>query len=74
MGTPRTLADLSPRHRQVALLLAEGLSHKKIALRLCLTRGTVRQYINRIADRLPDEKLPASERVIVWVRTHEELR
>ena len=69
MGTPRTLADLSPRHRQVALLLAQGLSHKKIAIRLHLTRGTVRQYINRIADRLPDEDLPATARVVAWVLT-----
>jgi two-component system, NarL family, nitrate/nitrite response regulator NarL len=40
--------DLTPREKDVARLLASGLSNKIIARRLGITLGTVKSYVHRI--------------------------
>lgn len=42
------LDGLSPREREVAVLLAEGLSNKAIARRLGVTIGTVKDHVHRV--------------------------
>jgi len=43
---------LSERERDVLSLLAQGLSNEDIARRLCLSKGTVRNYVSAILDKL----------------------
>jgi DNA-binding NarL/FixJ family response regulator len=45
------LAGLTRRERQIADLVAAGLSNKEIAGRLCLTVGTVKHYVHQILDK-----------------------
>jgi len=45
------LEGLSPRELEVAVLVAEGLSNKVIADRLCLTVGTVKDHVHRILEK-----------------------
>jgi DNA-binding NarL/FixJ family response regulator len=49
-GRPRSsvLDGLSPREREVAALVAEGLSNKAIARRLGVTIGTVKDHVHRV--------------------------
>jgi len=42
------LAKLAPREREVAELIAEGLSNKDIARRLCISPATVKDHVHRI--------------------------
>ncbi len=43
---------LSPRERQIALLVARGLSNKEVAHELGLSHGTVKQHLHNIFLRL----------------------
>jgi DNA-binding NarL/FixJ family response regulator len=43
---------LTTREREVAELIAEGLSNKEIARRLHLTLGTVKYYVHHILDKM----------------------
>jgi DNA-binding NarL/FixJ family response regulator len=48
-----TLAsDLSEREREVLKLLAQGLTNAEISERLYLTKGTVRNYVSAILEKL----------------------
>jgi ATP/maltotriose-dependent transcriptional regulator MalT len=51
-GTERPLAVLSPRERQVAMLLARGLTNRQIAERLVVTERTVATHIEHILNKL----------------------
>lgn len=46
-----SLQALTPRERQVAALIAQGLSNKQIAQRLQITLGTVKHYVHQILDK-----------------------
>jgi DNA-binding NarL/FixJ family response regulator len=46
------LKVLTPRQREVALLIALGLTNEQIAERLVITHGSVGNHIERILDRL----------------------
>ena len=46
-----SLDALTPREREVAALIAQGLSNKQIALRLQITVGTVKHYVHQILDK-----------------------
>jgi DNA-binding NarL/FixJ family response regulator len=69
-----TLADLTPRQREVAILVAQGLTRREIASRLSasgnhvVTIRTVDAHLHAIASRLPADDLPATRRVRKWVR------
>jgi DNA-binding CsgD family transcriptional regulator len=42
------LDGLSPRQREVAVLLAEGLSNRAIARRLRISEGTVKDHVHQV--------------------------
>ncbi len=44
--------EISDRELEVIQLIAEGLSNREIASRLCLSEGTVRNYLSTILDKL----------------------
>lgn len=46
------LRKLSPRQRQIALLLYEGYSQREIARQLGIERSTVRNHIEAMRNRL----------------------
>jgi DNA-binding CsgD family transcriptional regulator len=49
---PTVLAELTPRERDVVLLVAEGLSNREVGGRLYLAEGTVRNYLSTAFDKL----------------------
>ena len=49
---PPALGDLSPRERQVLLLVAEGYTNREIGQRLHLSSGTVKNHVSSILRRL----------------------
>ena len=57
------VTTLTPRERQVAALIAEGLLNKEIAGRLMLTEGTVADHVERILRAL---RLRNRVQVAVW--------
>ena len=44
--------DLSPREREVAYLVANGLSNKQVARRLGLSDGTVKIHVHNIFQKI----------------------
>ena len=43
---------LTPREEQIATLVAQGKSNTEISESLGLTRGTVKEYVNKIFHKL----------------------
>jgi DNA-binding CsgD family transcriptional regulator len=61
---------LTPRQRQVAELVARGLTNKAIARRMNLSAETVKTHVRDAALRLPDTvcpDLPSRRRVMLFV-------
>lgn len=46
----KSLAALSPRQREVLALIAEGKSNREVAEALCISEGTVKNYVTRILE------------------------
>lgn len=42
------LTDLPPRHREVAMLVSDGLTNSKVARTLALSEDTVKKYVSRV--------------------------
>jgi len=61
--TPPSAEVLSPRLRQVAALIAAGLTNQQIAGRLRLKTPTVRNYIEQIMERLG---VASRAQIAVW--------
>jgi DNA-binding NarL/FixJ family response regulator len=55
-GMPGEWLHLSPREREVALLVARGLANKEIARELGLSNGTVKLHVHKIFLKLGDTK------------------
>ncbi|HLZ31103.1 MAG TPA: LuxR C-terminal-related transcriptional regulator [Chloroflexota bacterium] len=47
----RSLQALTPREREIASLIADGLSNKQIARHLTITVGTVKHYVHQILEK-----------------------
>lgn len=52
VSVPAALGPLTPREREVALLVAGGAANKEIALRLGITLRTVKAHMTAIFDKL----------------------
>ena len=62
---PGLLAPLTPREREVALLVVDGLADREIAESLCLSHHTVSQYVKRIYRKLDVDSRVALTRVLL---------
>jgi DNA-binding CsgD family transcriptional regulator len=61
----RTLVALTPREREVALRVVDGLSDREIAERLSLSPYTVRQYVKRIYRKVDVDSRVALTRLLL---------
>lgn len=50
--TPAEMAQLTPREREVLILLAQGLSNAEVARRLSLSEATVKTYLGHVMAKL----------------------
>jgi DNA-binding CsgD family transcriptional regulator len=64
MRTYRSFAQLTPREREVALLVADGLKNMLIARRLGIAPGTVNTYVQQIKGRL---QLAGRSEIAAWI-------
>lgn len=63
------MTSLTPRQRDVAQLVAQGLNYRQIGEALDMAPDTARVHVHAIAQRIPDSTLPAYKRVMVWMLT-----
>ena len=54
-GHPAAFSSLTPREREIALLITQRLSNREIAERLFLSEGSVKQYLNQLYAKLSIE-------------------
>ena len=66
---PGLLTALTPREREVAALVVDGLADREIAERLCLSHHTVSQYVKRIYRKLEVGSRVALTRVLLGPRS-----
>jgi DNA-binding CsgD family transcriptional regulator len=66
--SPDLLAALTPREREVATLVVDGLADREIAERLHLSHHTVSQYVKRIYRKLDIDSRVALTRVLLGRR------
>lgn len=57
---------LTTAEHRVADLVARGWASKHIASRLNIKTSTVQHHIENISAKLPNDDLPARERVQIW--------
>ena len=51
-----TIAELSPRQREVLILIIQGYRNKEIALKLGIAQQTVSEYLRRAKVRIAHEE------------------
>jgi DNA-binding CsgD family transcriptional regulator/GAF domain-containing protein len=62
---PALLAPLTPREREVAVLVVDGLADREIADHLCLSHHTVSQYVKSIYRKLGVDSRVSLTRVLL---------
>lgn len=62
----RPMRRLTPRQREVADLVAEGLSYQAIADELHMSLRTARRHVEDIAAKLGEDNTKPYKRVMVW--------
>lgn len=70
MGSEAVLEELTPRQREVAALVAQGLTNAEIAGRLLLSRGTVANHVQDIIRRLGVRR---RSQLAAWIGERERL-
>lgn len=65
--TAPSLADLTPRQQQVAVLVAQGDGYQEIGRKLGMATRTAEAHVTAIAARLPDDGAPPLRRVMRWM-------
>jgi DNA-binding NarL/FixJ family response regulator len=58
---------LSPREREVSLLIAQGLTNRQIARAMAITEKTVGSHVDHIMTKLD---LRSRTRIAVWATQH----
>jgi DNA-binding CsgD family transcriptional regulator len=66
------MVALTPREREVAALVVDGLADREIADRLYLSRHTVSQYVKRIYRKLDVDSRVALTRLLLGHRESEQ--
>src|ERR1051325_11767490 len=66
--TDKSSSSLTPRQREVAALVAAGMSNAAIAEQLGLTKGTVANHLATILSRL---QLSSRTELAVWATEHD---
>jgi DNA-binding CsgD family transcriptional regulator len=61
------IASLTPREREVAVLIARGLTNRQIAEHLTLTRRTVETHVHNVLGKL---ELTSRSQLAVWAVEH----
>jgi len=64
-----TVSQLTARQREVAVLVARGLTNSQIASQLVVSKGTVANHVEHILNRLG---LRSRTQIAVWA-VHQEL-
>ncbi|MFI8301768.1 response regulator transcription factor [Streptomyces nigra] len=67
MGTSDTATALTLREREVARLIAQGLSNREIAARLVIARRTAESHVENILNKLG---FHSRTQIATWVIHH----
>lgn len=66
-AVPSSLAELTPREKEVLRLIATGASNREIAQQLYISEGTVKNHVTNILNRL---NLRDRTQAAIWANTY----
>ncbi|MEH2245812.1 response regulator transcription factor [Nostoc sp.] len=66
-AVPSSLAELTPREKEVLRLIATGASNREIAQKLYISEGTVKNHVTNILNRL---NLRDRTQAAIWANTY----
>ncbi|MCC5625445.1 response regulator transcription factor [Nostoc sp. CHAB 5715] len=67
LPVPSSLAELTPREKEVLRLIATGASNREIAQQLYISEGTVKNHVTNILNRL---NLRDRTQAAIWANTY----
>jgi DNA-binding NarL/FixJ family response regulator len=68
----RSIRDLTPRQREIALLISEGDSYAEIGAQLGISEHTVRAHARTMANLIDDDgAFPPRTRILVLMKEQE---
>lgn len=67
LATHALLAPLTRREEEVAILIAQGLSNRKISTALTITEGTAESHVQHILNKLG---FHSRTQIAVWIAEH----